>query len=177
MAGGQGTIALELLSQLPSGQLDAVFVPVGGGGLISGISSVCTHPCPLNSQELKFQPSARAAVTCSIIGAWASQQVLRASTRRGLDIYCLDGWICGRVAVFACSLSADAPCLWQKGGVQLCPSSLRSFKFPRQSSYPCTFHILPRTCLQKICNRLRINNDDDDVGCVMHRCWLRCGRG
>lgn len=44
MAGGQGTIALELLSQLPAGQLDAVFVPVGGGGLISGIASVRTAP-------------------------------------------------------------------------------------------------------------------------------------
>ena len=36
VAGGQGTIALELLSQLPADKLDAVFVPVGGGGLISG---------------------------------------------------------------------------------------------------------------------------------------------
>jgi threonine dehydratase len=34
---GQGTIALELLQQLPS--LDAVFVSVGGGGLIGGIAS------------------------------------------------------------------------------------------------------------------------------------------
>jgi threonine dehydratase len=33
---GQGTIALELAEQC--GPLDAVFVPVGGGGLISGIS-------------------------------------------------------------------------------------------------------------------------------------------
>jgi threonine dehydratase len=33
---GQGTIALELLEQLPS--LDAVIVPIGGGGLISGIA-------------------------------------------------------------------------------------------------------------------------------------------
>ena len=33
---GQGTIALELLEQLPV--LDAVFVPVGGGGMISGIA-------------------------------------------------------------------------------------------------------------------------------------------
>ena len=33
---GQGTIALELLSQLPD--LDAVIVPIGGGGLISGIA-------------------------------------------------------------------------------------------------------------------------------------------
>lgn len=33
---GQGTIALEILSQLDD--LDAIIVPVGGGGLISGIS-------------------------------------------------------------------------------------------------------------------------------------------
>lgn len=40
MAGGQGTIALELLSTVPPGQLGTVFVPVGGGGLIAGIASV-----------------------------------------------------------------------------------------------------------------------------------------
>ncbi|MGB0466988.1 MAG: threonine ammonia-lyase, biosynthetic [Pontibacterium sp.] len=34
---GQGTIAMELLRQ-ESGPIDAVFVPVGGGGLIAGIS-------------------------------------------------------------------------------------------------------------------------------------------
>lgn len=33
---GQGTIALELLEQLP--EVDAVVVPIGGGGLISGIA-------------------------------------------------------------------------------------------------------------------------------------------
>jgi threonine dehydratase len=33
---GQGTIALELMEQVPD--LDAVLVPVGGGGLISGIA-------------------------------------------------------------------------------------------------------------------------------------------
>jgi threonine dehydratase len=35
---GQGTIAMELLKQHP-GAIDAIFVPVGGGGLISGIAS------------------------------------------------------------------------------------------------------------------------------------------
>jgi len=33
---GQGTIGLEILSELP--QLDAVIVPIGGGGLISGVA-------------------------------------------------------------------------------------------------------------------------------------------
>jgi threonine dehydratase len=35
---GQGTIGLELLRQRPRG-LDAVFVPVGGGGLIAGVAT------------------------------------------------------------------------------------------------------------------------------------------
>jgi threonine dehydratase len=34
--GGQGTIAVELLRQAP--RMDAVFVPVGGGGLVAGIA-------------------------------------------------------------------------------------------------------------------------------------------
>ena len=33
---GQGTIALEILNQLPS--VDAIIVPIGGGGLISGLA-------------------------------------------------------------------------------------------------------------------------------------------
>lgn len=33
---GQGTIGLEILEQLP--EVDAVFVPIGGGGLISGVA-------------------------------------------------------------------------------------------------------------------------------------------
>jgi threonine dehydratase len=36
---GQGTAAVELLQQLPPG-VDAVIVPVGGGGLIGGIAAV-----------------------------------------------------------------------------------------------------------------------------------------
>src|SRR4029079_10561821 len=35
---GQGTIGLEILRQHP-GAIDAIFVPVGGGGLISGIAA------------------------------------------------------------------------------------------------------------------------------------------
>ena len=35
---GQGTIGLEILRQQP-GPIDAIFVPVGGGGLISGIAA------------------------------------------------------------------------------------------------------------------------------------------
>lgn len=41
---GQGTIALEILDELED--LDAVVVPVGGGGLISGIAYVVKHLAP-----------------------------------------------------------------------------------------------------------------------------------
>src|ERR1700735_656989 len=36
---GQGTVAMELLRQHHGDEIDAIFVPVGGGGLISGIAS------------------------------------------------------------------------------------------------------------------------------------------
>src|SRR5580693_8507822 len=38
---GQGTIAVELLRQLPD--LDAIFIATGGGGLISGIGALLRH--------------------------------------------------------------------------------------------------------------------------------------
>jgi threonine dehydratase len=45
---GQGTIALELLEQVP--QLEAVVVPIGGGGLIGGIACAIKEAC---SQEAR----------------------------------------------------------------------------------------------------------------------------
>ena len=39
---GQGTIGLEILDQLPD--VDAVIVPVGGGGLISGVAFASQEP-------------------------------------------------------------------------------------------------------------------------------------
>jgi threonine dehydratase len=41
---GQGTVALELLAAVPN--LDAIVVPVGGGGLIAGIAVVMEHLAP-----------------------------------------------------------------------------------------------------------------------------------
>ncbi|MFI8746007.1 threonine ammonia-lyase, biosynthetic [Pseudomonas sp. NPDC077186] len=42
---GQGTVAMEVLRQHP-GQLDAIFVPVGGGGLIAGIAAYVKYLRP-----------------------------------------------------------------------------------------------------------------------------------
>lgn len=43
---GQGTIAMELLQQTELSKLKAVFVPVGGGGLISGIAVYLKRMAP-----------------------------------------------------------------------------------------------------------------------------------
>ncbi len=42
---GQGTIGMEIVNQYP-GQLDAIFVPVGGGGLIAGIAAYVKYLRP-----------------------------------------------------------------------------------------------------------------------------------
>ena len=41
---GQGTVALEILSELPT--VDTVVVPVGGGGLLSGVAACIKHVNP-----------------------------------------------------------------------------------------------------------------------------------
>lgn len=42
---GQGTIAMEIVRQASEG-LDAIFVPVGGGGLIAGVAVYVKYLCP-----------------------------------------------------------------------------------------------------------------------------------
>lgn len=43
---GQGTIALELTRQIRLDKLDAVFIPVGGGGLIAGVATYLKKMAP-----------------------------------------------------------------------------------------------------------------------------------
>jgi threonine dehydratase len=42
---GQGTVAVEILRQ-HTGRLDAIFVPVGGGGLIAGVAAYVKYLRP-----------------------------------------------------------------------------------------------------------------------------------
>lgn len=62
---GQGTIGLEILEQVPGA--DAIFITVGGGGLVSGVAGVLKHlkpgidvfGCqPANSPEMKLSVEA-----------------------------------------------------------------------------------------------------------------------
>src|SRR5262249_36174880 len=61
---GQGTIGLELLRQCP-GALDAIFVAVGGGGLISGIASYVKRVRPA-VKVIGVQPVDSDAMTRSV---------------------------------------------------------------------------------------------------------------
>ncbi|WP_319557741.1 threonine ammonia-lyase, biosynthetic [Thiomicrorhabdus sp.] len=58
---GQGTIALELLRQ-QSKPLDVIFVAVGGGGLIAGISAVIKQVSP-NTKVVGVEPDDAACLT------------------------------------------------------------------------------------------------------------------
>ena len=69
---GQGTTALELLEEVPS--LDAIITPVGGGGLISGVSIACRELAP-GIKVLGAEPTgADDAARSMEAGEWIPQQ-------------------------------------------------------------------------------------------------------
>ncbi len=61
---GQGTIAAEILRQAPS-DLDYIFVPIGGGGLIAGIATYLKQITP-NTRIIGVEPVDSAAMHDSI---------------------------------------------------------------------------------------------------------------
>ena len=83
---GQGTIALEILRDLPF--VDMIFVPAGGGGLISGVAACAkqinprtrSSACRLKAPQRSPTPSARASsprrIPCAL-----SQTALRSKRR------------------------------------------------------------------------------------------------
>lgn len=60
---GQGTVGMELTEQVE--QADAVFVPVGGGGLISGIAAWCASRYP-GIRIIGCQPAHSAVMAASV---------------------------------------------------------------------------------------------------------------
>ncbi|MGC0364445.1 threonine dehydratase [Rhodococcus sp. 27YEA15] len=64
-AAGQGTIAAEILSQLGR-PLDAVVVPVGGGGCIAGIATYLHERSP-NTAIVGIEPSGAASMTAALV--------------------------------------------------------------------------------------------------------------
>jgi threonine dehydratase len=65
---GQGTVGLEILEQQPD--VAAIFVPIGGGGLVSGISAAIKLSKP-SVQVVGVEPSGAASMKASIDAGYA----------------------------------------------------------------------------------------------------------
>ncbi len=62
---GQGTVALEILTQLGKKKLDYIFVPIGGGGLASGVITYFKKHSP-NTKIIGVEPLGAPALAESI---------------------------------------------------------------------------------------------------------------
>jgi threonine dehydratase len=60
---GQGTLGLEIVEDVPDANV--VLVPVGGGGLISGVAAAIKHSAP-NTKVIGIEPSGSNVVTQSL---------------------------------------------------------------------------------------------------------------
>src|SRR5207253_1682589 len=69
---GQGTIGMEIARQHP-GQLDAIFVPIGGGGLISGIAAYMKRVRP-SVRIIGVEPVDAGALSVAGAKAWVERQ-------------------------------------------------------------------------------------------------------
>lgn len=63
VATGQGTIAMEIFEELP--EVDYILVPIGGGGLITGVSTLAKMLNP-NVKVIGVEPSAAASMTAAV---------------------------------------------------------------------------------------------------------------
>jgi len=79
---GQGTIALEILEDLSD--VDAVLVPIGGGGLISGISTAFKESRS-NVRVIGVQAAASAAYYVSRLNGHPSEAPVRPTVADGLS--------------------------------------------------------------------------------------------
>ena len=96
---GQGTIGVELARQLP--QIDAVFIAVGGGGLISGVGSFLKTVNP-GVRIIACQPAASDVMTQSVkagtILELASEPTLSDGTAGGIEAGAITFDICRDIA-------------------------------------------------------------------------------
>jgi threonine dehydratase len=90
---GQGTIGLEILEDLP--EVGAVVVPVGGGGLISGIVTALSRPSPPGvhrpGSETARHPRVIGVESAAAPGAWLSFQDRRCREKIELKPSIADG--------------------------------------------------------------------------------------
>jgi threonine dehydratase len=80
---GQGTIALEILEQAPG--VEAIVVPVGGGGLIAGIGIVVKAKEP-GVEVVGVEPEAAACLTAALAGGEPALVHLSSTLADGLAV-------------------------------------------------------------------------------------------
>lgn len=105
---GQGTIAVELLRQLP--RLDAVFVAVGGGGLIGGIGAHLKAAAPDTRVVGCWPMNSRAMFECMRAGKIIDveeQPTLSVSTAGGVEEDAVTLPLCQRVIDRSILVSED----------------------------------------------------------------------
>jgi threonine dehydratase len=105
---GQGTIAVELLRQVPS--IDALFVAVGGGGLIGGIGAYMKHASPGTEIVGCWPENSRVlleSIKAGRILDVPEQPTLSESTAGGLEPGSVTLDICARVIDRAVLVSED----------------------------------------------------------------------
>jgi threonine dehydratase len=83
---GQGTMALEILEQAPD--VEAVVVPVGGGGLIAGIGTVMKARAPQVS-VIGVEPEAAASLTAALAAKMPTAVALSPTLADGLAVSCV----------------------------------------------------------------------------------------
>ena len=77
---GQGTVGLEILEDAPD--VDAIAVPVGGGGLVSGIAAAVA---PRGVRVVGVEPEGSAALRLGARGRQAGRRSRRETIASGLD--------------------------------------------------------------------------------------------
>jgi threonine dehydratase len=95
---GQGTIAVELLRQVPA--LDALFVAVGGGGLVGGIGAYVKHASPATEIVGCWPENSRVlleSIKAGRILDFPEKPTLSESTTGGLEPGSVTLDICARV--------------------------------------------------------------------------------
>ena len=79
---GQGTAGLEIADQLPG--VDAVFVPVGGGGLLSGVAAAIKGRAP-GARVIGVEPQCMDAVQASLAAGRIVERPRRETLADGLS--------------------------------------------------------------------------------------------
>jgi threonine dehydratase len=109
--GGQGTIGMELLEQ--TDHIDAVFVPVGGGGLISGIAGYIKTVSP-NTKIIGCLPENSPVMYESIVQG----KIIKMNTLKTLSDGTAGGMEPNSITFELCQQYVDDYCLVSEDAIQ-----------------------------------------------------------